>query len=121
MSKIKYVFLMILFIISISTIVCGKYVIEYINVCANIDIDRNPPKIELINIQNTNVGYESYANKTHTITARIKIIEKNIKENHIEEDNLIVKIGNIQITPEKLIIKRIEQTSDEIIYDIILQ
>ena len=37
------------------------------------NIDKNPPKIEITNIKNTNTGYENYANKTHTITATIKI------------------------------------------------
>ena len=51
-----------------------------------MNIDRTKPKIELIEIQNTNTNYPKYANKTHTISFKIKITEKNIGQNNIVKD-----------------------------------
>ena len=45
-----------------------------------MQLDNTPPKIKLISYSNTNNPYPKYANKTHTITARIQIIEDNISE-----------------------------------------
>lgn len=53
-----------------------------------MNIDRTKPKIELIEIQNTNTNYPKYANKTHTISFKIKATEKKIKENNFVKDFL---------------------------------
>ena len=53
---------------------------------ANMNIDRTKPKIELIEIQNTNTNYPKYANKTHTISFKIKVTEKNIGKNNFVKD-----------------------------------
>ena len=68
----------IIFILGINSIAYGKYVIDYVSTVAKIDIDRTPPKITILEMNNTNTNYEAYANKTHTLTAKIKVIEKNI-------------------------------------------
>ena len=49
-----------------------------------MNIDRTKPKIELIEIQNTNTNYPKYANKTHTISFKIKVTAKNKKKNNFE-------------------------------------
>ena len=61
-------------IICININIYAKYIFDATYTIANIDIDRNPPKIELVSLENTNTGYEKYANQTHTITAKIKVI-----------------------------------------------
>lgn len=118
----KVVFLVFFIIlIVVHTISFGKYVIEYQNIVATINIDRNPPKIEVIKIENTNKGYEQYANNTHTITTQIKIIEKNIKENNLKEENLSIYVGEKLVKPSKTIIQEVERKNDYIVYNIILE
>ena len=73
---------MSIFIISISTIIHAKYIFYNEFYIANLNIDRTKPKIELVNITNNNTGYESYANKTHTITIKVKVADKNLKDNY---------------------------------------
>lgn len=87
---------------------------------ANMNIDRTKPKIELIEIQNTNTNYPKYANKTHTISFKIKVTEKNIKENNFVKDFFRFKLdeNNINIVENNLSIKEIESTNEGKIYKI---
>ena len=62
-----------------------------------MNIDRTKPKIELIEIQNTNTNYPKYANKTHTISFKIKITEKNIGQNNIVKDFFEFKLDGKNI------------------------
>ena len=85
-----------------------------------MNIDRTKPKIELIEIQNTNTNYPKYANKTHTISFKIKITEKNIGQNNIVKDFFEFKLDgkNIDIVNGNLCIKEIESTNEGKIYKI---
>lgn len=120
--KIKSIIfiLIVIFFIGISSTVYGKYIFEQTKIVANINIDRNPPQIELISIKNTNNGYENYANKTHTITTRVKVIEKNIKTNNFNKESIQVLLEEEEIDKKEIEIKQIEKVNDYIIYDIIL-
>lgn len=85
-----------------------------------MNIDRTKPQIELIEIQNTNTNYPKYANKTHTISFKIKITEKNIGQNNIVKDFFEFKLDgkNIDIVNGNLSIKEIESTNEGKIYKI---
>ena len=85
-----------------------------------MNIDRTKPKIELIEIQNTNTNYPKYANKTHTISFKIKVTEKKIKENNFVKDFLGFKLdeNNINIAEDNFSIKEIESTNEGKIYKI---
>lgn len=85
-----------------------------------MNIDRTKPKIELIEIQNTNTNYPKYANKTHTISFKIKVTEKNIKENNFVKDFFGFKLdeNNINIAENNFSIKEIESTNEGKIYKI---
>lgn len=85
-----------------------------------MNIDRTKPKIELIEIQNTNTNYPKYANKTHRISFKIKVTEKNIKENNFVKDFFGFKLdeNNINIVENNLSIKEIESTNEGKIYKI---
>ena len=122
MVKFKKITLLALFIffIFLNTVCYGKYIIDYTNVVGNINIDRNPPKIEVIKIQNTNKGYEAYANKTHTITTEVKFIEEHVKENNFNTQNLEIYVGDTKVNPDKVQIQEIEKKNDYIRYNIIL-
>ena len=87
---------------------------------AKMNIDRTKPKIELIEIQNTNTNYPKYANKTHTISFKIKVTEKNIKENNFVKDFFGFKLdeNNINIVENNLSIKEIESTNEGKVYKI---
>lgn len=85
-----------------------------------MNIDRTKPKIELIEIQNTNTNYPKYANKTHTISFKIKATEKKIKENNFVKDFFGFKLdeNNINIAEDNFSIKEIESTNEGKIYKI---
>lgn len=117
--KKRIVFLLtFLSIIIISTNIYAKYVIEYTNTIAHIKVDLIPPKIELMMIQNTNQLYENYANQTHTITAKIKVIESNILENYFNQENIKILVGEEEVVPEVFEIRKSTGTSKMIIYDV---
>lgn len=125
MSK-KLLFIFTLIFIAIfflfPNISFSKYIFENTFLIANINIniDTQKPIIELINVNNTNIGYEKYANKTHTITAKIKILENNLKINNINKDTIVIYLDDKIIKP---IIKEISLVSDnenEKVYDITL-
>lgn len=115
-----YFFIGIFILISINTISSAKYIIENTIDVANMNIDRTKPKIELIEIQNTNTNYPKYANKTHTISFKIKVTEKKIKENNFVKDFLGFKLdeNNINIAEDNFSIKEIESTNEGKIYKI---
>ena len=68
----------------------AKYVFEYNEKAISIDIDNTPPNIEILNIENTNEGYEKYANKNHDIRINLKIEDKNEIVNKLEQFKIIV-------------------------------
>lgn len=47
------------------------------------NIDKKPPIAKIIEISNTNLGYEKYANKTHEIILKVKVFD----DNEIIRDN----------------------------------
>ena len=86
--KILYLFITILFFVSINTISNAKYIMDSTMNVANLNIDQIKPKIELISIQNTNVNYEKYANKAHTISVKLKITEENLKNINLDKNHI---------------------------------
>lgn len=119
-KKIIFLFIIILLITGIYTTVSGKYVIEYTNKVANIDIDRGLPYLRILEIKNSNIQYPKYANKTHTITYRVKIEEKNIKEDNFNKEHIKILIDEKEIVPDILKINLIEKTNTYVIYDILI-
>ena len=83
-----------MFIISISTTIHAKYIFQNEFYIANLNIDRTKPKIELVNITNNNTGYESYANNRHTITIKVKITDKNLKDVIKDKDHVKININD---------------------------
>ena len=109
---------MSIFIISISTIIHAKYIFYNEFYIANLNIDRTKPKIELVNITNNNTGYESYANKTHTITIKVKVADKNLKDVSLDKDHVKIKINDSYVNNISIKSNKIENISDVVIYKI---
>lgn len=80
------------------------------------NIDKEAPIIEIINIQNTNFGYENYANNTHTIIATIKISDIKINAN-IDIEKIDVCVGNNKNICAKTL-KNLQKSDTEIIFDL---
>lgn len=118
-NKIIYLFLLIIFLLSINTITSAKYVIDKNMSIANINIDRTKPVIEVIQIKNTNEGYEKYANKTHTITVTIKIIEKNIKDVYLDKEHIDLFVGDKNVVPKSFTVNKIQENENiyELVFD----
>lgn len=110
-----------IFILSINTIVNAKYIIEKEINIANLNIDRSKPKIELEEIKNTNINFEKYANKTHTITLKIRITEKNIKEINLNKKNIVITVENKEVELENFKIEKLEEKENSKIYKIELK
>lgn len=93
----------------------AKYVFEYQQKAINIDIDNTPPSIEVLNVENTNEGYEKYANKNHDVRIKLKIEDKNELINKLEQFKIIVGIEESKCNKE---ISIVEQEKNYIIYEI---
>lgn len=104
--------------LSVQTYVSGKYIFNYEIEVADLNIDRTKPILEIISISNTNASYKNYANKTHTITLRIKFIEKNIGNDQLEKDEILICVGANPQKNYNISIEEIEKKSDSITYDI---
>lgn len=123
-KKIKrlLVLIAVFLLVFIHTTSYGKYIIEYTNTVANIVIDNVIPKIKIIDIQNTNIGYEEYASSKHEITIKVRVNEKNILENHFQEEGFVVaKVGGKVEPLDKIVIKKLEEKNDYIDYEIKLK
>lgn len=107
-----------IFIILISTSINAKYIIQNEFYVANINIDRSRPEIELIDIKNTNIGFETYANETHTITIRLRITEKNVKEVYFDKEHIKVKIDSNYVDNENIKLDIIENSQYGEIYQV---
>ena len=120
MSSKKNIMLLIfiLIILGIQNIVYGKYVNERVFKIGEINIDRNPPKIELISIENSNQQYPGYASKLHEISIKIKIIEKNIKNISITKENISLILGEELIDDYNITINEVENGEGYKIYKI---
>lgn len=117
-SKVFSILFIAIFCIFINTIVNAKYLIENQFEIANLNIDGTKPKIELISINNTNKGYESYANKTHTITIKVKITEKNIQNIYFDKEHIKIKLDNNIINLDSMKLTKLEDVQDGKIYQI---
>lgn len=108
-------------LIEINVITNAKYIFEYSFKVANVNIDLTKPEIEIISIENNNEGYEKYANKTHEIKIKLKVVQKNIDIGYdkIEPREIEVKVGEAQKIPAKRIVET-ERNNDEIYYEISL-
>ena len=95
----------------------SKYVIEKNIPVANINVDSLKPVVELIDVKNSNINYESYANSSHTITVNIKIIEKNISINNFTQNHIQFSVGDILVSPVFNSFKLISENLSEKIYE----
>ena len=102
MKKVFVIIILNILIISFCTNIYAKYVMQEEFCIANLDIDRTKPRIEVINISNTNTEYPEYANNEDTITIKIKVVESNIKDVFLDSNHLKVMIDNTQIEGESI-------------------
>lgn len=117
-NKIVSILFITIFCIFINTIVNAKYLIENQFEIANLDIDGTKPKIEVISINNTNKEYENYANKTHTITVKVKITEKNIQNIYFDKEHIKIKLDDNIISADSMKLTKLEDIQDGKIYQI---
>ena len=95
----------------------SKYQFENSFPVAKLELDNTPPEIKLISYSNTNTQYSKYANKTHTITTRIQIIEDYISQINLDSNHIDVKVNNKLVSVS---FKKITCISEsEHIYDIV--
>lgn len=84
------------------------------NIVVN-NIDRNPPVAELLEVKNTNKGYENYANNTHEITLKIKIYDENLLVNNLKDFEILVNAKEAVCTKD---VKIMEKVENYIIYQV---
>lgn len=109
MKKVLAIIILNILIISFCTNIYAKYVVQEEFCIANLNIDRTKPKIELVNISNTNTEYPEYANNEDTITIKIKIIESNIKNVFLDSNHIKAMIDNTQVEENSIIISDLGQ------------
>ena len=105
-------------LIAISTSVSAKYVLNDEFLAITIDIDTTKPRIEILEILNSNKDYPEYANNIHTIEMKIKIIEKNITEINLDNRYIAIFVNNQNIQNPKIAVQEIKSTDNEKIYSI---
>lgn len=104
--------------ISISSTIQAKYIIQYEFYIANLNIDRTKPQIELLSIENSNTSDKEYANKSDIITIKIKIMDKNLKEVFLNKEYLNVQIDDENVDYATIKFDEIEDITDGRIYQI---
>lgn len=97
----------------------SKYLFDNTFLVANIQIDNSPPEIELISFSNSNTPYPSYASKTHTITAKVKVIEEHIADVNFDSSHIKVKVGDKIVSVKFEKISYTSPNSKERIYEIV--
>ena len=110
-----------LLLVCLTTVVKAKYVISNEFSIANINIDRTKPKIELIDISNSNKGYEAYANKEDIITLKVRITDKNFKNVYCDRDHVKFRLNDSYIQNLNLSFSKIKDEKEEKIYSITIK
>lgn len=87
----------------------------------NLNIDRTKPKIEKVYINNTNIDYQNYASKNHTIIIRIKISDKKLKEVFLNEEHIKVKIDEKYAQNVNIKFNKIQDFANCKVYDVQLK
>ena len=95
----------------------SKYQFENSFLAAKLELDNTLPEIKLISYSNTNTQYPKYANKTHTITTRIQIIEEHISQINLDSNHINVKVNNKLVSVNFTNISCVSES--EHIYDIV--
>ncbi len=122
MKKKIYCFIILLmYIIFISIDSCAKYAFDNVYTAIAIDIDRKRPEIKIIEIENSNTENKRYANKTHVISVKIEIDEKNIVKNNFNKENIKILIKDKEVKPEIYEINELNNKQNKIIYEIKLK
>ena len=93
----------------------AKYVFEYEEIVFKLDIDKTLPNAEIVEIFNSNIGYENYANKTHEIIIKIKVYDNNKLINNFKDFEILVNKEKSDCTKET---KILENTENYIIYQL---
>ena len=97
----------------------SKYLFDDTFLVAKVQIDNSPPEIELISFSNSNTPYPGYANSTHTITAKVRVIEEHIKEVNFDYSHIKIKVGNKFVSAKFKKISYTSPNSKERIYEIV--
>ena len=101
-TKIKTkIFISLLIIFTIFTFFqfsFAKYVIENIFTVATLNIHREAPMVQLVDITTSNSNSPNYANKTHIISGHIRVNEKSIYKNDLSIHTIIVLINDKPVT-----------------------
>ena len=97
----------------------SKYLFDDTFLVAKVQIDNSPPEIELISFSNSNTPYPGYANSTHTITAKVRVIEEHIKEVNFDYSHIKIKVGNKFVSVKFKKISYTSPNSKERIYEIV--
>ncbi len=100
------------------TNIYAKYVFQEEICVAELNIDRTQPKIELVSIQNTDLEYKNFANKTHKIVAKIKIVEKNLNEVFLDSNHIKIKINGQFVDNANIEFGQVQDKADYKIFDI---
>lgn len=116
--KLLITLVLSMFIISLATTINAKYIFQNEFYIASLNIDRTKPKIELVKINNSNTGYEGYANKTHTITIKVKITDKNLKDVILDKDHVKIKINDEYVNDANIKSNKIQDIIEEGVYQI---
>ena len=119
MKKLIYfaVFFSIIFI-QISSF--GKYIFEQNLIIANLNIDRSPPEINVVKIENSNIGYEKYASKKHQIKIQVSVEEKDAYIKNFTKENIEIYVGNTILVTNNIEIQQIKNEKSNLIYEITL-
>ena len=96
----------------------SKYVFNESFIVTKIQIDKKP-MIEVLDISNTNTGYEKYANSTHLVALKVKVTEKNVAINHFTRDNIQILVNDTTIKPS-IKLSLLSNNNGEMLYDLIL-
>ena len=115
-KKVVFLFIIVI-IIFMQEKSFAKYVIEYTNQVAQINIDTKIPEIKFMSYTNTNI-YKAYANKTHTIKIKIQVIESNTKENYFDTEHVKILVGGNEVKPGNYTIKRVAGSTKMAIYEL---
>lgn len=114
-QKIKKIIVISLLMICLKSNVWAKYIMDYQEQIIQINFDQTKPKITISAIQNTNQGYETFANQKAIIILQLNFSETIQQKEGINKNNILIKVEDKNIIPQVFRIEKPEGNTQKLI------
>lgn len=99
-------------------IIYAKYILQNEFYIANVNIDRTKPKIEVLDIEDTDISKSDTSLRIYNVEIKLKFIEKKLKNIFLDKKHVNVKLGDKYISEFEFEFNEVENNDKGRIYSL---